>query len=213
MISIGRTSSATCKTPRQNSARSMAPEPSVSIRLTIVAKSWRVYGTLWSSNMSATLGKSLFKSAVVASSFKLRGKSSKSWAQHSTMFLRVRSRSVRWSSSRMMFFSNIASLMTPVNKAIMPKLPKMTKITRKPANSGRPLIRSWYSTRLGCTISSNKENMAWLMVPNRRAKNAWSASSSGRCPNVLTKMIAQKYNAPVSKHATQKTATAAKVKP
>mmetsp|Transcript_81750 Transcript_81750/g.212673 ORF Transcript_81750/g.212673 Transcript_81750/m.212673 type:complete len:244 (+) Transcript_81750:559-1290(+) len=82
------------------------------------------------------------------------------------------------SSRRTWFFSNMLSEMTPVSNASIPKLPQMTKKTRKHITTGfswrTPLFR--YSLKSGTAISSKRLNIQVGIEPKRSCKS-WSCGA------------------------------------
>jgi len=79
---------------------------------------------------------------------------------------------MRSSSCRNWFFSKILSLITPVSKAMSPKLPKMTKVIKKHDKAGCSNIASWKGCKSGCAMSSNNVSMVRGTLPKAAARNS-----------------------------------------
>mmetsp|Transcript_35032 Transcript_35032/g.100873 ORF Transcript_35032/g.100873 Transcript_35032/m.100873 type:complete len:277 (+) Transcript_35032:518-1348(+) len=133
---IGRTPSAWNKTARVNSARLTRPLWSVSINWIAPSSSRCVKSTSMPASKAMSLGNVLRTSSRVASPLSSTQRPSKNRPHFAIKRSRMNSFSALASSRRNSFFSNMLSLMTPVNKAIMPKLPMMTKLIRNTVRSG-----------------------------------------------------------------------------
>mmetsp|Transcript_7384 Transcript_7384/g.20944 ORF Transcript_7384/g.20944 Transcript_7384/m.20944 type:complete len:267 (+) Transcript_7384:1162-1962(+) len=195
----------------------MQPVPLRSMKSTKSIKLVSVKSTRAASKSFATRGIAyLSTSSRVASPRSSRG----SFAWMSAAFVSKAwincSKSFRDSSTRNWFFSNMLSLMTPVNKAIMPKLPMITKPTRNNAKNGllsRRPSSSMKVGRFGEDINTKSVIMEVDMSPKRRWRNLWCGSLSGSRPHVRTMTMEHTYSTTVIRIVTQKTACTASINP
>mmetsp|Transcript_42975 Transcript_42975/g.135395 ORF Transcript_42975/g.135395 Transcript_42975/m.135395 type:complete len:316 (+) Transcript_42975:1556-2503(+) len=132
------------------------------------------------------------------------------------MWAMTSSCSLRASSTRSWFFSNMDSLMTPVNKAIIPKLPMITKQMRNMRRPGRPHSKpscDMYSGKFGEDMSTKSVIMEVRMSWNCACRNWACGSSLSSRPTVRTMTIEQTYKTIDISTVTQKMACTASTKP
>mmetsp|Transcript_140306 Transcript_140306/g.391171 ORF Transcript_140306/g.391171 Transcript_140306/m.391171 type:complete len:216 (-) Transcript_140306:142-789(-) len=131
MMSIVLIPSHICKMPLSNSAMSIVPEPSASTASNSACRVWGVKLRSVPESRSRTCSEWSQSSSRVTMPSPFASMTLKTFRQSCWNVRRLCSRSTRSSSALALFFSNMLSLITPVSKAIIPKLPNMMKPTRK----------------------------------------------------------------------------------